>query len=95
MHQDGMLKASSTYEIMTPESVGAPSRNFPITRHSGRKGIAYRTAELGLTLDESDLDALCVAVKDQISSTSVISDFELSTLVASIRSLRSQNKLNI
>ena len=92
MHQDGMLKSSSTYEIMTPGSVGAPSRYFPITRHSGRKGIAHRVAELGLTLDESDLDALCDAVKDRISSTAVISDFELSTLVASISFLRSQNK---
>ena len=95
MHQDGMLKLPSTYEIMTPESVGAPPRSFPITRHSGRKGIANRIAELGLMLDEADLDALFVVLKEQISSTPVISNLELSALVASVRSLHSRNKTNI
>ncbi len=95
MHQDGILKASSTYEIITPESVGAPSRNLPITRHSGRKGVAFRAAELGLKLDEIELDQLCAAVKVQISSTSVISDFELLSIVQSMRSIPPINKINI
>jgi 2-isopropylmalate synthase len=86
MHQDGMLKAVNTYEIMTPESVGAPSRNLPITRHSGRKGIAHRINELGFMLDESDLDKLYVAVKDRLGASAVISDNDLSVLVKSLHS---------
>jgi 2-isopropylmalate synthase len=85
IHQDGMLKAISSYEIMTPESVGAPSRTLPITRHSGRSGIACRIEELGLTIDVSDLDAVCTAVKNRVSSSPLISDHELLSIVAMVR----------
>jgi 2-isopropylmalate synthase len=91
MHQDGMLKATSAYEIMTPESVGAPSRNLPITRHSGRKGITHRISELGYALDEAELDIIYTAVKGRIASTSVIDDQELSALVMTLCSRFSRN----
>ncbi len=47
IHQDGYLKHHSTYEIMTPESVGVPSSKLVLGKHSGRHALHERVAELG------------------------------------------------
>ncbi|HEX4477577.1 MAG TPA: 2-isopropylmalate synthase [Polyangiaceae bacterium] len=47
VHQQGMLKDRRTYEIMTPESVGAPPTQIVLGRHSGRRALAARLGELG------------------------------------------------
>lgn len=86
MHQDGILKAIDTYEIISPEQVGAPSRHLPITRHSGRKGLAARLQELGIHASDSELDELFVTVKNRLAAIPVLSDQELSALVSQKRS---------
>jgi 2-isopropylmalate synthase len=58
IHQDGLLKNRSTYEIMTPESVGVPGSKMVLGRHSGRHGFKARCEELGITVDEQQLDVL-------------------------------------
>lgn len=55
IHQDGMLKDKSTYEIMNPESVGVPRTKIVLGRHSGRHGLKARLEELGYTLGSGDL----------------------------------------
>ncbi len=55
IHQDGMLKHSQTYEIMTPESVGRDASTIVLGRHSGKHGFKKRLSELGLTLTEEEL----------------------------------------
>ncbi len=77
LHQDGMFKASSMYEIIRPELVGAPARRFPITRHSGRKGLAMRLAELDLILSDDDLSLLFTLVKAHLIHSAILSDEEL------------------
>lgn len=47
IHQDGMLKAANTYEIMTPESVGISKTKLNLTSRSGRHVIKHRMQELG------------------------------------------------
>jgi len=56
IHQDGVLKDPRNYEIMTPESVGWPSRRIVVNKLSGRRGLAARFQELGLPLDGDALD---------------------------------------
>jgi 2-isopropylmalate synthase len=56
VHQDGVLKDPSTYEIMTPESVGWSARRIVLTKLSGRHGLASRFDELGIKLDRATLD---------------------------------------
>jgi 2-isopropylmalate synthase len=56
IHQDGMLKNSSTYEIMTPQSVGVPGSSFVLGKHSGRHALGQRCEELGFRLDRKELD---------------------------------------
>jgi 2-isopropylmalate synthase len=51
IHQDGVLKAAITYEIMTPQSIGRPSNELVLGKHSGRHAFRDRLAELGFELE--------------------------------------------
>jgi len=55
IHQDGMLKNSLTYEIMTPQSVGWNGTNFVLGKHSGRHGLDARLRKLGYRLTGDQL----------------------------------------
>ena len=55
IHQDGMLKDKSTYEIMNPESVGVKKTKIVLGRHSGRHGLKSRLEELGYHLPEDKI----------------------------------------
>ena len=48
IHQDGVLKAAITYEIMTPQSIGRPSNELVLGKHSGRHAFRDRLARAGL-----------------------------------------------
>ena len=58
IHQHGVLRNPLTYEIMTPESVGVPSSNLVLGKHSGRHALAKRCEELGAPVPASQLDHL-------------------------------------
>jgi 2-isopropylmalate synthase len=56
IHQDGLLKAKLTYEIMTPESVGISKSSLVLGKHSGRHAFRERIEGLGYTLDDKELN---------------------------------------
>jgi 2-isopropylmalate synthase len=56
IHQDGMLKHSKTYEIMTPESVGLNASTIVLGKHSGRHAFGAKLKELGYDLDQKTLN---------------------------------------
>lgn len=56
IHQDGMLKHASTYEIMRPEDVGISRSNLVLGKHSGRHAFRERAQQLGFALDEGELN---------------------------------------
>ena len=56
IHQHGMMANPLTYEIMTPASVGVPSTNYVLGKHSGRRLLEQRLAELGHPLTRTQLD---------------------------------------
>jgi 2-isopropylmalate synthase len=58
IHQDGVLKYRETYEIMTPESVGREASNIVLGRHSGMHGFKKRLGELGLFVENEEIDAV-------------------------------------
>ncbi len=58
IHQDGFLKEATTYEIMTPEEVGAESSKIVLTARSGRSALAYRFQKLGHQFTRNDIDVL-------------------------------------
>jgi 2-isopropylmalate synthase len=58
IHQDGMLKDRSTYEIMRPEDVGLEKTDLVLGKHSGRAALADRAKALGYELDAEQLKAV-------------------------------------
>ncbi len=56
IHQHGMLMDKSTYEIMTPESVGLNASALVLGKHSGRHAFKKRLEELGHDLDDEMLN---------------------------------------
>jgi 2-isopropylmalate synthase len=69
IHQDGMIKNKSTYEIMTPESIGLmrgesqSGAGIVLGKHSGRNAVGTRLRELGYDLDTEKLNAVFVRFK--------------------------------
>ncbi len=56
IHQHGMLKHHSTYEIMRPQDVGLSRTNLVLGKHSGRHAFRDRVRELGFELTEAELN---------------------------------------
>ncbi len=56
IHQDGMLKERSTYEIMDPAMVGVPGSSLVLGKHSGRHALRARFQDLGFDLDEEAME---------------------------------------
>ncbi|HWY71678.1 MAG TPA: 2-isopropylmalate synthase [Terriglobales bacterium] len=55
IHQHGMLSNPLCYEIMTPESVGAPGTKLVLGKHSGRHALQARYGELGYRLSPAEV----------------------------------------
>lgn len=56
IHQHGMLKHASTYEIMKPEDVGLSRSNLVLGKHSGRHAFRERVEQLGFQVDDAELN---------------------------------------
>ena len=55
IHQDGILKERTTYEIMRPEDVGFSTSDLVLGKHSGRAALADRAKRMGYTLTAEQL----------------------------------------
>ena len=82
IHQDGMLKHQTTYEIMRPEDVGVNQTNLVLGKHSGRHALRNRLAEMGHSLDEVELDKAFGRFKELADRKKVITDLDLEALIA-------------
>jgi 2-isopropylmalate synthase len=56
IHQDGVLKERTTYEIINPRDVGAPDSAIILSARSGRHGLRHRLHELGYSLDQAQFE---------------------------------------
>ena len=81
IHQDGMLKARETYEIMTPESVGVAESTLVLGKHSGRAAFKARAVELGFDLDEKTINEAFVTFKQLADQKKYVTDNELRNLL--------------
>ena len=64
IHQDGLLKDTRTYEIMTPQSVGAPGSRFILGKHSGRHAIRDYLEKIGYVVNAKQLDDIMTRFKE-------------------------------
>jgi 2-isopropylmalate synthase len=81
IHQDGMLKNESTYEIMRPESVGVTQTRLVLGKHSGRAALASRLVELGYSFDEAALHRIFARFKALADRRKSVADADLEALV--------------
>ena len=56
IHQDGVLKERTTYEIMNPRDVGVPDSEIVLSARSGRAGLRHRLSELGYSFEEDQFE---------------------------------------
>lgn len=55
IHQDGILKNPLTYQVISPEAVGASAHRLVLGKHSGRNALRSRLADLGISLSDEEL----------------------------------------
>lgn len=82
IHQHGMLMEKTTYEIMTPESIGLTQNKLVLGKHSGRHAFAERLTALGYDLSREDLDKAFVRFKSLADNKKDIFDEDLDAIVA-------------
>ncbi len=80
IHQDGFLKNTLTYEIITPEEVGADSSKIVLTARSGRSALAFRFQKLGYQFNRNDVDVLYDKFLQVADSKKEVEDKDLSGL---------------
>jgi 2-isopropylmalate synthase len=81
IHQDGMLKHSQTYEIMTPESVGVSKTSLVMGKHSGRAAFRSKLKEMGYELGENQFEDAFVRFKDLADRKKHVYDEDIEALV--------------
>ena len=81
IHQDGVLKNRSTYEVMQPERVGVPGNTLVLGKLSGRAGLQSRLEALGYTLERDDLNKVFESFKDLADKKREITDRDLEILM--------------
>ncbi len=81
IHQDGVLKERSTYEIMDPKKLGIHTENLVLGKHSGRHAFADRIKQLGFELNTEDLNKAFKRFKDLADKKKEINDLDLEAIV--------------
>ena len=81
IHQDGMLKERTTYEIMRPEDVGFTKSDLVLGKHSGRAALADRAKALGYRLSGEQLKVLFERFKVLADKKKEIYDGDLAALI--------------
>ncbi|HEY2159551.1 MAG TPA: 2-isopropylmalate synthase, partial [Isosphaeraceae bacterium] len=81
IHQDGMLKERSTYEIMRSEEVGVPKTDLVLGKHSGRHALRDRVTELGYHLTDAQIEALFNDFKALADKKKEVYDEDLIVLI--------------
>jgi len=77
IHQDGVLKESATYEIMTPASVGLKEGELVLGKHSGSHAFGERMKRLGFRLDSHQLEAALRRFKELADKKREVFDEDL------------------
>ncbi|APH04190.1 2-isopropylmalate synthase [Bacillus weihaiensis] len=81
IHQDGVLKEKTTYEIISPELVGVSTNSMVLGKHSGRHAFKNRLQELGFENSDDEVNKLFVAFKELTEKKKEISDEDLKALL--------------
>jgi 2-isopropylmalate synthase len=81
IHQDGILKERTTYEIMNPADIGLTKGNLVMGKHSGRHALKDRIEVLGYDLSDDELDRVFIRFKDLADLRKEIFDEDLEAII--------------
>jgi 2-isopropylmalate synthase len=81
IHQDGMLKERTTYEIMRPEDVGFTQTDLVLGKHSGRAALADRAKALGYQLSGEHLQEVFEEFKKLADKKKEVYDADIAALI--------------
>lgn len=84
IHQDGYLKEKSTYEIISPISVGVPEGRLVLGKHSGRHALHKRAEDLGFDLTREELDMVYEQFTSVADNKKGMRNEEISSLIRSV-----------
>ena len=82
IHQDGILKDRTNYEIMKPEDVGLADSRIVLTARSGRHAFHHRLGRLGIVLTEAQTQAAWKRFKEVADAKREVTDADLRKIVA-------------
>ncbi|WP_077622227.1 2-isopropylmalate synthase [Sediminibacillus massiliensis] len=85
IHQDGVLKNASTYEIITPELVGIHSNNLVLGKHSGRHAFKDKVEQLGYQFSEEKITQAFKSFKLLTDRKKEVTDDDLFTILTDIQ----------
>lgn len=81
IHQDGILKEKSTYEIMRPEDVGIPSSALVLGKHSGRHAFRERIKEMGFELTDDEIELAFKKFKSLADKKKEVYDEDIESII--------------
>lgn len=81
IHQDGVLKEKSTYEIISPELVGLQNNSMVLGKHSGRHAFRNRLIEMGLAVPEEEINRLFAVFKELADRKKEMTDEDLAAII--------------
>jgi 2-isopropylmalate synthase len=82
IHQDGMLKHHTTYEIMRPETVGLSASSLVLGKHSGRHAFRTRLEEMGYDdLSEEELNKAFRRFKRVADKKKIVTDADIEAII--------------
>ncbi|UCH34634.1 MAG: 2-isopropylmalate synthase [Armatimonadota bacterium] len=82
IHQDGVLKERTTYEIIDPRSVGVPESRIVLTARSGRHGLRHRLSQLGYEVSGDQFDEVYRRFLEVADKKKEVYEEDLESLVA-------------
>ncbi len=95
IHQDGVLKNVTTYEIMNPKDVGLDDNEIVLTARSGRAALKYRLSVLGAEIkDEKKLDEIYQSFLLLADQKKVVSDEDILMLAGADRAVNHSIQLD-
>ncbi|POZ87974.1 MULTISPECIES: 2-isopropylmalate synthase [Petrotoga] len=81
IHQDGVIKERTTYEIMKAESIGLNSNKLILGKHSGRHALKEFLTSSGYTVDEETFEKLFLKFKDLASKKKNLNSLDVEALI--------------
>jgi 2-isopropylmalate synthase len=81
IHQDGMLKEKTTYEIMSPETIGLKESKLVLGKHSGRHAFREKLVDLGYALSDDQVNTAFAKFKDLADRKKQVADEDIRVII--------------